>query len=79
MAQEIMSPTDVKDIQVADHEQVAQLTESVLDTDRQLQQSNVELQLLNESLYNLKKTLDKNEELKSTARSRMQKLVTRLV
>lgn len=79
MSKDIMAPSDVKDIQVADHEQVAQMNESVLDVNRQLNQSNVELELLNQSLYDLKKTLDRNEELKSVARARMQKLVTRLV
>lgn len=78
MSNEI-TPAEVKDIQVADHEQVAKMNESVLDVNRQLNQSNVELELLNQSLYDLKKTLDKNEELKGIARARMQKLVTRLV
>lgn len=77
MAAEI-TPAEVQNIQVADHEQVAKMTESVLDVDRQLTQSNTELELLNESLYNLKKTLDRNDELKGVARARMQKLVTRL-
>ncbi len=78
MSNEI-TPAEVKDIQVADHEQVAKMNESVIDVNRQLNQSNVELELLNQSLYDLKKTLDKNEELKGIARARMQKLVTRLV
>lgn len=77
MANEI-TPAEVKAVQVADHEQVSRMTETVLETDRQLQQSNIELELLNESLYNFKKTLDRNEELKGVARARMQKLVTRL-
>lgn len=77
MANEI-TPAEVKAVQVADHEQVSKMTETVLETDRQLQQSNIELELLNESLYNFKKTLDRNEELKGVARARMQKLVTRL-
>ena len=77
MSQEI-TPAEVKAVQVADHEQVSKMTETVLETDRQLQQSNIELELLNESLYNFKKTLDRNEELKGVARARMQKLVTRL-
>ena len=73
-----ITPAEVKAVQVADHEQVSKMTETVLETDRQLQQSNIELELLNDSLYNFKKTLDKNEELKGIARARMQKLVTRL-
>ena len=77
MSQEI-TPAEVKAVQVADHEQVSKMTETVLETDRQLQQSNIELELLNESLYNFKKTLDRNDELKGVARARMQKLVTRL-
>ena len=77
MANEI-TPTNVRNIQVADHETVADMNDTVIETTRSLQQSNRELELLEDSLRELNDTLVVNEELKGKVRTRMQKMVTRL-
>ena len=77
MANEI-TPTSVRNIQVADHETVADMNDVVIETTRSLQQSNKELELLDDSLRELNDTLVVNEELKGKVRTRMQKMVTRL-
>lgn len=73
-----LTPDDVRGIQVANHNQVSDLTGTVLDVDKELTQSNNELELLNASIANLRETIDKNERLKKAARYGMQELITRL-
>ncbi|MBQ2059597.1 MAG: hypothetical protein II488_07460 [Firmicutes bacterium] len=54
------------------------MNDTVIETTRSLQQSNRELELLEDSLRELNDTLVVNEELKGKVRTRMQKMVTRL-
>lgn len=77
MGQDI-TPVNVRGIQIADHETVADMNDIVIETTRSLQQSNRELELLDDSLRDLSYTLDVNEELKGKVRQQMQKTITRL-
>lgn len=67
-----------REIQIADAEELSSMACDVLDLDRSLQQNNTELDLLDDAIDNLKKTLEENTRLKLMVRSSMQKIITKL-
>ena len=71
-------PAASREIQAANAEELSNMTCDVLDLDRSLQQNNTELSLLNDAIENLDKTLRINKSLKSSVRSSMQKIITKL-
>lgn len=71
-------PSAVRELQVANADQVSAMTNDVLTLDKGLQENNTELSLLNEALDGLDKTLRKNKSLKTSVRSSMQKIITKL-
>lgn len=71
-------PAAARELQAADAEQISGMTEDVLELDRDLQRNNVELDLLFDAMANLKNTLEENAMLKSSVRSSMQKIITKL-
>ena len=71
-------PAATREIQAANAEELSNMTCDVLDLDRNLQQNNTELSLLNDAIENLDKTLRVNKALKNTVRCSMQKIITKL-
>ena len=71
-------PTASRELQVANAQEISSMTCDVLDLDKSIQENNTELSLLNEALDNLDKTLRKNKSLKTSVRSSMQKIITKL-
>jgi hypothetical protein len=71
-------PAASRELQTANADQVSAMTTDVLELDRGLKENNTELSLLNEALDGLDKTLRRNRALKSTVRSSMQKIITKL-
>lgn len=71
-------PTASRELQVANAQEISSMTCDVLDLDKGLQENNTELSLLNEALDNLDRTLRKNKSLKTSVRSSMQKIITKL-
>lgn len=71
-------PAASRELQTANADQVSSMTNEVLELDRGLQENNTELSLLNEALDGLDRTLRRNKSLKSSVRSSMQKIITKL-
>ena len=77
MATDII-PAAAREIKTANAEELSSMTCDVLDLDRGLQQNNTELELRNDAIANLDKTLRVNKVLKNNVRSSMQKIITKL-
>jgi len=73
-----IEPSNVGTIKKADAEEITAMTSEVLEVDRQLNQSNVELDLLNDALKQVSYTKTEYDKKASEARKRMQRLSTML-
>lgn len=65
-------------IQHASAEDIAALTENVIEADKELGKANVELEMLNSAMDSLSDTKGKYNELSTKARKKMQRLATSL-
>lgn len=65
-------------IKHASSEDIAQLTENVIEADKELGKANVELEMLNSAMDSLSTTKGKYDELSTKARKKMQRLATSL-
>ena len=73
-----IEPSSVGKIQKAEAEEITAMTSEVLEVDRQLNQSNVELDLLNDALKQISYTKSEYDKKAGEARKRMQRLSTLL-
>ena len=73
-----IEPIKAGEIQHASSEEIAVMTNSVLDADKALSQCNTELDMLNDAMKQLSYTKDEYDKKSAEARKRMQRLVTRI-
>jgi len=73
-----IEPSNVGTIKKADAEEITAMTSDVLEADRQLTQSNVELDLLNDALKQITYTKETYDKKAGEVRKRMQRLSTML-
>jgi Skp family chaperone for outer membrane proteins len=73
-----IEPSNVGSIKKADAEEITAMTSEVLEVDRKLNQSNTELDLLNDALKQIAYTKSEYDKKAGEARKRMQRLSTML-
>ena len=71
-------PAAYKELKTADSETLSCMTEEVLALDNNVRKNNVELDLLDDAMIRLKKSLDDNAKLRSVVQRKMQQVITKL-
>ena len=78
MEEKALSPKTVTELKQVTPEEICELSECVMETDKMMNQSTEELEHLSSSLYSLAETKKRYDEVSKKVRGQMRNLVTKI-